>query len=206
MTPRTSTRRTRARALAVVGALVSTVGLGACSALGDPSAAALVDGEVVVTQDEVVTVVRELPLEVTDGQPIDPAQIVTILAFSDIMTETAREIGAAQGAVEAQRFLDEATGAVPPAEPTEEAGEDPGDEAAEGTPGDYSDATLEVMAVVLMGAEVQQDPEAAATLGERLEDLRGRLELNPRFGEVLPAESGGFVGPVQHPWLVGRDA
>lgn len=215
MTPRTRTRRTRrtgARALVVAGTLTVAVGLGACSAVGDPSAAALVDGEVVATQQEVATVARELPPEATGGQPVDPAAVLTVLAFSDPVSETAREFGLTQGAVQAQRTLDELTGVVVP-EPGEEPSEDPegepGAEPSEETvvaPGEYSDVTLEVIAVSIMGAAIQQDPDAQAALSERLDDLRGRLQVNPRYGEVLPAGAEGLIGPVQHPWLVSPGA
>jgi len=144
MSPRTRTRWGGARALACGGALVSLVGLGGCSALGDPSAAALVDGRTVVTQADVATVMAELPPEVSQGQPVAPSQVLTFLAVGDTVEGIAREYGTVIGDVQARQFL---------ASVDEEAGRP----AAR-----YSEPTLRLISTNLMLGEIGQDPEAAA--------------------------------------------
>lgn len=187
MTPRSSTRRAGARALPVAGALAAALGLGACSALGDPSAAALVDGETVVTQADVATVLEELPLEVSNGQPVAPAQVLTFLAVGGTVESIARENGAVLGEVQARQFL---------ASVDEEAGR---------PTGSYSEPTLRLISTNLMLGEITQDPALAAEVEEQFQALVDDLEVNPRYGEV--SEGGAqLIVPVQHPWLPAADA
>lgn len=182
MSPRTSSRRTGARALVVTAALATTVGLGACSALGDPSAAAVLDGRTVVTQAEVATVLRELPLEITQGQPVAPSQVLTFLAVGDTVEDIAREYGTVLGEREAREFLASV------------------DEQAGRPTGQYTEPTLQLIATNLMLGQITQSEESAAAVEERFAALTEELEVNPRYGEV--AQDGSLlVVPAQHPWL-----
>ena len=187
MTPRTSSRRAVVRVLVVPGVLAAVVGLGACSALGDPSAAAVVDGETVVTQADVATVMAELPLEITEGEPVAPAQVLTFLAVSATVEDLAGEYGAILGDVEAEEFLasvDEQAG-----RPTVE----------------YSPATLDLIATNLMLGQLSQSEDSAAAIEEQFLLLAEDLEVNPRYGEVT-ADGSLLVVPARHPWLVAPKA
>jgi hypothetical protein len=57
--------------------------------VGDPSAAALVDGEVVATPADVATILEEFPLELAGGQAPPPGQIVSFLALDGPVRELA---------------------------------------------------------------------------------------------------------------------
>ena len=89
--PHQQQARRRAQRSSSPGPSAAALGLGACSALGDPSAAALIDGEVVVTQADVATVVAELPLEVSGGQPAPASQVLTFLAVEQTVRDLAVE-------------------------------------------------------------------------------------------------------------------
>ena len=186
MTSRTSSRP-GVRALVVTGALATAVGLGACSALGDPSAAALLDGETLVSQAEVATVMAELPLEISQGQPVAPDQVLTFLAVGDTVEDIAREYSAVIGDAEAQEFLASV------------------DEQAGRPAVQYSEPTLQLISTNLMLGEITQSPESAAVVEEQFQALVADLEINPRYGEI--AEGGSLlVVPVRHPWLVAPEA
>ena len=69
-----------------------------------------------------------------------------------------------------------------------------------------SDGMLSMLfATNLMLGQIGQDPANAELVQERIEDVRSRLEINPRYGEVAEDEQQ-LVQPVQHPWLTGADA
>ena len=182
MSPRTRSRRAGTRALVVAGALATTVGLGACSALEDPSAAALIDGKTVVTQQEVSTVLTELPLEISNGEPVAPSQVLTFLAVAGTVESLAQDYGSVIGEGQAREFL---------ASVDEEAGRP----AVE-----YSEPTLQLIATNLMLGELSQSEDSAAEVEAQFSALVDDLEVNPRYGQV--AEDGSLlVVPVQHPWL-----
>ena len=186
MTPRSSSRRVAARALVLPGVVAATLGLGACSALGDPSAAAILDGETLVTQAEVATVLDELPLEVSNGTPVAPAQVLTFLAVSDTVAELADEYGTVLGEAEAGDFLasvDEQAGRPTVA---------------------YSAPTLDLIATNLMLTQLGESEESAAAMEGRLVQLAEDLEVNPRYGEVA-GDGSLLVVPATYPWLVAPE-
>lgn len=186
MTPRTSSRRVRA--LVAAGAVTSALGLGACSALGDPSAAALVDGEVVVSQAEVATVAREFPVELSGGELPPASQILTFLALDEPVRDLARETGT--DVVSQTQALDFLAAA------DEEAGRD---RVA------YSEPTLQLFATNLTLGQIGQDEENVPLIQEMVSQVGEELEVNPRYGEV--SEDGVLlIQPVEHPWLVSSDA
>ena len=187
MTPRTSSRRAVVRVLVVPGVLAAVLGLGACSALGDPSAAAIVDGETVVTQADVATVMAELPLEISNDQPVAPAQVLTFLAVSGTVEELAGEYGAILGDAEAEEFLASV------------------DEQAGRPAVEYSPATLDLIATNLMLGQLNQSEDSAAAIEERFLLLAEDLEVNPRYGEVTD-DGSLLVVPARHPWLVAPQA
>lgn len=183
MTPRTRRRRGPARALVAATAVAAVVGLGACSAVRDPSVAAFVDGRPVVTQAEVAAATSELPLEVSGGQPVDPTQVLSFLVARETVTDLARENGAVIGDREARQFLASV------------------DEQALREPGTYSEATLDLISTNLMLGQLAQTPETDALVQERLQELATRLEVNPRYGRVAE-DQDLFIVPADHPWLV----
>ena len=188
MTPRTATRRSGARAPVVLGALAVALGLGACSAVGDPSAAALVDGEVVATPADVATILEEFPLELAGGQAPPPGQIVSFLALDGPVRELAIQTETPvvdQG--QARDWLAEA------------------DEAAGREPVRYSEPMLRLIATNLTVNAIGQDQENAPLIQAMVSDLGDRLEVNPRYGAV-DEDGDGLVVPVEHPWLVSSDA
>lgn len=189
MTPRTSARSTgRARALAAAAALTAALGLGACSALGDPSAAALVDGEVAVTPQDVASVIEEFPVELAGGQTPPPTQIVSFLALDGPVRDLAIETGTpVVDELQAREFLASA------------------DESAGREPVRYSEPMLRLIAVNLTLGEIGQTEENVPLIEEMVDDLGGRLEVNPRYGTV-DEEGEQLVVPVEHPWLVSPDA
>jgi hypothetical protein len=187
MRPRTPRRRRAARALTTLGAAGLALGLTACSGAGNPTAAAVVEGRVISERD-VQTVVAELPLEVTGGAQVAPSQIVSVLMVSEIVEDVAREFTGVTGRDEARELLQ----AV--------------DTDADREPFDYSDATLDAIAVNVMLNNIQQTDVAAPVLEERLQELQsgGDVQMNPRYGRV--GEDGSLqFSNFSHDWLPSAD-
>lgn len=195
MTPRTSTRVAGARTGSVVGPVVGAVllalGVSACSAAGDPSTAAVVDGRVVAESD-VQTAVSELPLEITQGTRVDPVQIVSLLVAADVVEGVAREFSDGPATLvatdeDARDFLDSV------------------DAEAGRPPQQYSDATLQVIATNLMLASLQQTDVAAPALQEGITGLQNAdVTINPRYGTV--GEQGELqFGDFRRDWLPEAD-
>lgn len=189
MTPRSPRRRSGARALAAVGAVTLALGLGACSAAGDPATAAVVDGRV-VSQAEVQTAVEELPRELTQGVQVDPVQVVSLLVYRDAVESVAREYTGLATQADAQAFLRQL------------------DEDAGRVPVEYSEATLDVVALNLMVGQISQTETAAPALNESIAAVGDQdVTLNPRYGSV--SERGELqFGAYEHDWLSdgGADA
>lgn len=191
MTPRPSTRAVGARtgrvAGPVAGAVLLALGVGACSAAGDPGAAAVVDGRVVAEAD-VQAAVTELPLEITQGTRVDPVQIVSLLVVSDVVEGVAREYSDGSTSLlattdDAQEFLDSV------------------DADAGREPQQYSEATLQVITTNLMLANLQQTDVAAPALQEGITGLQDSdVTINPRYGTV--GEQGELqFGDFTRDWL-----
>lgn len=186
MTPRTPRGRTGARALVVGTAVALTLGLGACSALGDPRAAAVVDGRV-VTQDDVQTAVTELPVEITGGAQVDPSQVLGLFVVEDVVTDVAREFTGLATEGDAREYLHEV------------------DEQAGREPGDYSEPTLRLIATQLMFTSIQQTDAARPAIQEGLADLvEGGVDINPRYGGVS-SDGELLLGRFDHDWLPEAD-
>lgn len=187
MTPRSTRRRPGARALVAAGAVSLALGLGACSAAGDPGAAAVVDGRV-VSQADVQTAVAELPREITQGVQVDPVQVVSLFVARDAVEETAREYTGLVTQEDARQFLRQI------------------DEDAGRTPVQYSEPTLDVIAINLMVGQLTQTDVAAPVLNERISQLSGDdVTLNPRYGSV--SEDGELLfGVYDHDWLADDGA
>lgn len=194
MTPRPSTRARTRTGLRVgrvvgpaVGAAVLALGASACSAAGDPSAAAVVDGRVVPEAD-VQAVVSELPLEITQNTRVDPVQIVSLLVAADVVEGVAREFSDGPASLlatddDAQAFLDSVD-----------------TEAGRG-PQQYSDATLQVIATNLMLSNLQQTDQAAPALADGINGLQDAdVTINPRYGTVGDEGELQF-GVFTHDWL-----
>lgn len=186
MTPRTSTRAC-ARTGSLVGAVVLALGVSACSAAGDPTTAAVVDGRV-VPESDVQAAVSELPLEITQDTRVDPVQIVSLLVAADVVEGVAREFSDGPASLlatddDAQAFLDSVD-----------------TEAGRG-PQEYSDATLQVIATNLMLSNLQQTDQAAPALAEGINGLQeADVTINPRYGTV--GEQGELqFGVFDHDWL-----
>ncbi len=195
MTPRTSKRVTGARAGhaigPVVGALVLALGVSACSAAGDPSVAAVVDGRVVAESD-VHAAVSELPVEITQGTRVDPVQILSLLVAADVVEGVAREFSDGPAILlatdeDAKEFLDSVDA---------EAGREPQQ---------YSDATLQVIATNLTLSNLQQTDVAAPALQEGITGLQDSdVTINPRYGTV--GEQGELqFGDFRRDWLSEAD-
>lgn len=193
MTPRTPRRWAGPRPGAVLAAAALSVGLAACSAAGDPSAAAVVDGRV-VSEADVQTAVQELPLEVTQGTRVDPVQVVSLFVASDAVEDVAREFSEAGPASlvvtldDAKTFLESI------------------DMEADRAPQQYSDPTLQVIATNLMFANISQTDVAAPALQERITELeQSDVVINPRYGTV--GEQGELqFGDFRRDWLVPTEA
>jgi hypothetical protein len=184
MTPRTPGRRTASRALVALGSVALALGATACSAAGDPTAAAVVDGRV-ISEADVQTVVAELPPEVTGGQPLPPGQVLQIFLVADIIEDVAREY----------------TGVI--SEEVAREGLLARDLQAGREPVDYSDATLEIIALDLMVQNILQTDLALPEYQERvIERQQGDdVTINPRYGRIT--EDNGFQFSVfTHDWLV----
>lgn len=186
MTPRTPSRRRGARALLALGASGMVLGLAACSSAGDPTAAAVVDGRV-VSESDVQTAVAELPTEITQGNTIDPVEIVSLLVAQDVVEDVAREYTTVATNDDAQELL---------ASVDTEAGREPQQ---------YSEATLRVIAINLMLGSIQQTEVAAPALAEGITALeQADVTLNPRYGTI--GEQGQLqFGDFRHDWLVTPD-
>ena len=194
MTPRTSTRA-HARAGRLVGPVLGVValalGASACSAAGDPTAAAVIDGRVVPEAD-VQAAVTELPLEITQNTRVDPVQSVSLLVAADVVEGVAREFSVGPASLlatdeDAQAFLDTVD-----------------TEAGRG-PQQYSDATLQVIATNLMLSNLQQTDVAAPALQEGITGLQDSdVVINPRYGTV--GEEGELqFGDFRRDWLPETD-
>ena len=189
MTPRTPRRTPGSRALRLVPvALAAVVGLGACSAAGDPSAAAVVDGRVVSERD-VQTAVEELPLELTGGARVDPVQVVSLLVARDVVAGVARE--ASEGAP-ASLVVSDAQAQEILAGIDTEAGRDPGT---------YSQPTLDVISTNYMFTNIRQSDAAGPALQEAFTELeQSDVTVNPRYGQI--GEDGVLaIGDFQKDWL-----
>ena len=195
MTPRTCPRVTGARTGngigPVVGAVLLALGVSACSAAGDPNAAAVIDGRVIAESD-VQAAVSELPVEITQGTRVDPVQIVSLLVAADVVEGVAREFSDGPATLlatdeDAQDFLDSVDA---------EAGREPQQ---------YSDATLQVIATNLMLANLQQTDVAAPALQEGITGLQDSdVTINPRYGTI--GEQGELqFGDFRRDWLPEAD-
>ncbi len=180
MTPRTSSRRAGVRALVVAAATTATLGLGACAALQDPSAAALLDGEVVVTQAEVAEVVRTFPTELSGGEPPPPSQIILRLALEGPVRDLAVETG------------------TPVTDP-QEMGRVLQEQLPDG-PAAYPDVVLRTLATDVMISSIAQGGDGAL-VEQLVADAGDRLELNPRYGTAVTGDPAQPFALVEHPWL-----
>lgn len=187
MTPRSPRRRYGARALVSAGAVTLALGLGACSAAGDPDTAAVVEGRV-VSQADVQTAVAELPPEITQGARVDPVQVVSLFVAKDAVEDVAREYTGIVTHDDARELLRQV------------------DVDAGRAPGQYSEPTLDVIAINMMVNQISQTSVAAPALEERIAALGGdEVTLNPRYGGV--AESGELqFGVYDHDWLADDGA
>lgn len=181
MTPRPSPRPA-ARALAVASLVPLLSVLAGCSGLGDPSAAAVIDGRTISEQD-VQTIAAELSADSAAG--LTPAQVVPLLLVQDTVAEIAAQSTGASSREDAQAVLDSGT-------------------AEEQPPGQYSDVTLDFVATNLELNAIQQDEQAVALFNERLGELEA--DINPRYGAVTQGEGlegiqGGITSSVAFPWL-----
>ncbi len=187
MRPRTSGRRRRARPAVALAASGLLLGLAGCSAAGDPTAAAVVDGRV-VREADVQTVVAELPIEITGGQVLDPVEIVSLLVAEDVVEDVAREFTTVATDEDARELLASVDA-------------DAGREVQQ-----YSPATLRVIAVNLMLSNIQQTDAAAPALAEGITSLeQAEVTLNPRYGTI--GEQGELqFGDFRHDWLATPEA
>lgn len=188
MTRRTSRSRPPAGARPALAGLAGlVVALAGCSAAGDPSLAASVDGREVAV-DDVQTAVAELPLEITGGARVQPADVVSLLVVAPLVTDVARQFDAVTSTQQAEEFLHGI------------------DDDAGRAPGDYADATLDVVAVNLMVQALQESPEAAPLLQQAAADLeQADVVINPRYGSVSD-EGQLLFGDFARDWLVPTEA
>lgn len=181
MTSRTPTRpyAARRRVAALVGAPALALGLAACSGLGTPGSAAVVDGEV-ISEREVQTVATELALGT--GGAVTAAQIVPLMIVSGVVDDIAAEITGGSSRADALAALE--ANAVGDGQTSVE----------------YSDATLDFIATNLELNAIQQNDQARAVFEERLQELD--VEVNPRYG-TIDEEQGlrAGIGAVSFPWL-----
>ncbi len=177
MTSSSRSRTTARRAgVAILGVPVLALSLGACSGLGDPTAAAVVDGRTISERD-----VQIIASELADGTggAVTPAQVVPLMVVAGVVDEITQNTVSRQGAQEALDAQAEAQ-----QQPLQE----------------YSDATLDFIATNLELSSIQQDQLAAAEFTERLEELDVRI--NPRYGSVDPEQGiSQGIGAPSFPWL-----
>lgn len=181
MTSRTPTRPKAARrsVAALVGAPALALALAACSGLGAPGSAAVVDGEPISDRD-VQTVATELA--VGTGGAVTAAQVVPLMIVSGVVDDIAGEITGGSSREDARAALEANT-------------VDDGQASVE-----YSDVTLDFIATNLELNAIQQNDQARAVFEERLQELD--VEVNPRYGTV-DEEQGlrAGIGAVSFPWL-----
>lgn len=182
MTPRTPGRRTASRALVALGSVALALGATACSAAGDPSAAAVVDGRV-IPESDVQTALSELPPEITGGQAIPPGELLSVFVVGDVVRDVAREftgVTSDEQAREQLRALDEGAGRAPV---------------------EYSDATVDLIALLIMQQNINQTDVAFPELQERAAELQasGDVQINPRYGRL----NDGAIqfNAFTHDWL-----
>lgn len=185
MTSRNPTRPAAARrsAAALVGAPALALALSACSGLGSPGSAAVVDGRVISDRD-VQTVAGELGAG-TSGE-VTVAQVVPLMIVDGVVDDIASEITGGSSREDARAAL--------------------GANAVEGQqPVEYSDVTLDFIATNLELNAIQQNDLARAEFDARLQELD--VEVNPRYGTV-DEEQGlrAGIGAVSFPWLEAADA
>ncbi|WP_336921907.1 hypothetical protein [Aquipuribacter sp. SD81] len=175
MTPRTPLARAAAAAATAAGLGLL---LSACSAVGPPNAAVVVDGRV-VPESDVRAVVDGLPPELLQGGA--PPAVQDVLAFF-VVEDVTREIAA------------EYTGVISTSQVRRELElqlEQQGSELP-----DVPEQVLELFATSAMIQQIQATDVAREEFTAAVEDLD--VEVNPRYGQV---GDGLAVLPNEYEWL-----
>lgn len=178
MTPRSHLRTTTAGLVAGAAALAAL--LSGCSGVGNPSAAAVVDGRV-IEESEVQTVVEQLPAG-PEGGTVTPQQVVPLMVVSGVVEDVAAAFTGPTSLDEAEQLLVDADVAVGRA------------------PGTYDEPTLRIVAVDQMLGSIVANDLALAAFQEQVAELDVRL--NPRYGQLPEEGIIGGVTPTTHEWLV----
>jgi hypothetical protein len=167
----------------VLGALVVTGALAACSG-GQPGAAAVVGDRAVATSD-VETATRELAAVYGEGAPSSTVVLISLVQ-SPFVAAAAEDAGAAVSEQQARDGL-------------------AADAEAAGVPaGDFSAAAVDVVRTSLTVQALADSPAAAQAQAAIAEDLSAQdLRLNPRFGTV---DADGAITTTDYPWLVAPTA
>lgn len=158
---------------AVLPALALGALLAGCSA--NPGTAAVIDGEE-LSEREAQSVAGEL--SGVFGQPLTTVDAVLNYAYSETFVRVAAENGLTVSDADVQDQL---------AALTEQSGYTPD--------GEYLPQTMDIVESLMVGGQLQNDPELSAQVTEQLGEVD--IELNPRYGTI---ETGQYAAPA-HPWL-----
>lgn len=169
--------RTRVRAAGVLAAL--TVGLTGC--VGQPGAAAVVDGTAIPTSDVEAALTELLPW----FQGVTTTNVLSVLIQEPTVVDLAEEKGVGVSDEEAQALLDQVV-----------------KQKAPDATATFTEPSLAVARYSIAYSNLEEVPDASE-VGEEI-DTRLRaldIEVNPRFASL---EEGFQVGPPARPsWLVG---